>query len=1078
MPPRFSRLAVSAAAAAAVTLAAHAETASPAAVDYNFHVRPILAEHCFKCHGADEKQRKGKLRLDERDAAVAKKAIVPGKPDESELVMRILTADPEDVMPPPKENHALTSDQKEILKVWIAQGAEYKKHWAFIPVVKPPVPELESPRFKVRNPIDAFVLAKLNERRISPAAPATKEQWMRRATFAITGLPPAPEELDAFAADDSPLAFEHVVERLLKSSAYAEHMARDWLDAARYADSYGRHEDGDMVAWPWRDWVIRAFHDNLPFDQFITWQCAGDLLPNPTRDQLVATAFNRLAPQSNESGNDPEEFRLDQVGDRVRVNGLAFMGLTIECAKCHDHKYDPISQHDYWAMAAFFDNIDENGVYSQFCPQAVPSPSLLLTTKGQDAALAETRRKIAAQEAVVRQAAEAARPRFEKWLASRNLPGTPKAGFWNSVKGWFGEARKEPYRDHADAHIEFDDKLLEKQEDKQNKKELVNLAFKKRPAKLRAALDVIKEGPRGKAMLFKGDDELHIDNFGDFHQYDSFSFAIWLQPRESRERAVVVARSRGGIDDGRGYEVLLQHEVPEFALMHFHPGNEIRIRARQPIPLNKWTHLAVTYDGSSRASGLKLYLDGVPALCDVVEDQLHRDIFRRKEWGDIDLDQVRFTVGGREHDGSLKNCGVDEFWVFPRAISPGEVKLLAKKPSEKSDWFAWWVEKYDENWKEENRRLRSLRKQETKLTGTAMEMMVMQELPSPRPCFVHPRGDPHQRGEKVEPDVPGNILQFPQDAPRNRLGYARWLVSRSNPLTSRVAVNRIWQMFFGRGLVATPQDFGTRGDLPSHPELLDWLAADFTEHGWDVQRLCRMIALSSTFAQSSAGADDDSLKADPDNRFLSRGPRTRLSAEEVRDQALAAAGLLCARVGGPSAHPYLPAELYRQSGLQQHYVEDTGDNLYRRSMYTFWRRTLPPPDLAVFDAPSREFCVVKREKTNTPLQALALLNDVQFVEAQRMLAERTVRREPVDDSRRCVLAFRLLTSREPSPREADLLGQMLRRERAYFAGHPQEADALLAVGSHPADHSLPAVEIAATTIVARALMSHAESVSR
>ncbi|HEY2574042.1 MAG TPA: DUF1553 domain-containing protein, partial [Verrucomicrobiaceae bacterium] len=639
-------------------------------------------------------------------------------------------------------------------------------------------------------------------------------------------------------------------------------------------------------------------------------------------------------------------------------------------------------------------------------------------------------------------------------------------------------AEVHPYRDHAIAHVEFDAKLVEKQEDKKNKKELVNISDKKRPAKLRANLDVIKDGPRGRAMRFNGDDELHIDDFGDFHQYDAFSFTIWLRPQESRDRAIVVARSRGGIDDGRGYEVLLQHEVPEFALMHFHPGNEIRIRAKQALPLNQWTHLAVTYDGSSRAPGMKLFLNGSPADCDIVEDHLNRDIYRRKPWGDIDLDQVRFTVGGREHDGSLKNCGADEFMVFKRAISAGEVKLLAQKSSTKEDWFEWWVRKYDRNWNARNKTLRDLRKVETQITNDMLEMMVMQEQSQPRPCFIHPRGDPHQRADQVEPGVPDSILPLANNLPRNRLGFAQWLVSREHPLTARVEANRMWQIFFGRGLVATPQDFGTRGDLPSHPELLDWLACDFMEHHWDVKRLCRMIALSGTFGQSCAAADQSALKKDPDNRYLSRGPRTRLSAEEMRDQALAMSGLLSPTVGGPSVRPYLPNDLYRQSGLQQRYIEDSGEGLYRRSMYSFWRRTLPPPDLAVFDAPSREFCVVKREKTNTPLQALTLMNDTQFVEAQRVLAEQETAQKPADDAARCAQIFRTLTSRRPTAEETSVLTGMLRREREYFTAHPQEAAALLTVGQHPPARSLPPAEIAATAMVTRAVMSHDECVNR
>ena len=1062
--------------------ASAAET--PGRIDFNLQVRPILAENCLKCHGADEKQRKGKLRLDVREEAVRKKSVVPGHPEESELIKRILSQDEEEKMPPSKEHHALTAAQVGILRTWIAEGAEYKKHWAFLPAAKPDVPDVSSWVTQWHadgqteglspervEPIDAFVYQKLGALELRPAPPATKEQWLRRVSFALTGLPPTTAELDAFLADESAQSREHVVDRLIGAATFGEHLAKDWLDVARYADSYGRHEDGDMVAWPWREWVINAFNQNLSYDKFVLWQTAGDLLPNATRPQWMATAFNRLCLQSNESGNDPEEFRLDQVSDRVRANGLAFMGLTIECAKCHDHKYDPISQREYWQMAAFFDNIDENGVYSQFCPEAIPSPSLLLPTEDQEKALAEAKKDIRNAEALLTVKQEAARPRYEAWLAASHLlPGTSKPGMMNSVAGWFGKDAKETWHDHALVHVAFDKIAKEK--------EMINDADKSKPIKMRTKLEIIP-GPVGKAMLMKGDDEIHVDQVGDFHEYDSFSFAIWLQPREHRDRAVVVARSRGGIDDGRGYEVILENETPTFALMHFQPENEIRIRASKPLPLNQWTHLAVTYDGSSRAAGMKMYINGELAMTTVAHDHLLLDIVRRKEWGDIDLDQIRFSVGGREHDGGLKNCGVDEFWTFGRELSAGEVKLLAGVNSTKDDWFGWWLQRYDKDWRAAHAALRRVRKEETLVTNRELEMMVMKELPQHRPCFVHIRGDFRQRGDAVEPDTPKNVLPFPADLPRNRLGFGQWLIRPDHPLTARVEVNRLWQMFFGRGLVGTPQDFGTRGDLPSHPQLLDWLATDFVEHGWDVKRTCRMIALSQTFGQSALHGDAKSLQVDPDNKYLSRGPRMRLSAEEVRDQALKVCELLSPKVGGRSAHPYVPPHFYRDSALQQRYDEDTGEGLYRRSMYSFWRRTLPPPDLSLFDAPSREFCVLKRDQTNTPLQALTLLNDQQFVEAQRVLAARMLKNVGGGDAGQLSEAFRRLTSRRPTDEETRVMLQMLEGERRYFQQHMPEADEFLTTnGRYPVDPSLSHRDLAAFAMVARALMSHDEALNR
>lgn len=1057
---------------AVVLFYASASLAEPAQkLDYNRSIRPILSENCFKCHGADEKQRKGKLRLDLRDAAIAKKAIIPGKPEESELVKRLFASDQEDLMPPPKENHQLTDSDKNTLKRWIAEGAEYKNHWAFIPPTKPAVPQISNSKSEIAKPIDAFVLARLAELHLQPAAAAPKEQWLRRVSFALTGLPPAPADLDAFLADNTPQAQERVVDRLLKSPAYGEHLGMDWLDTARYADSYGRHEDGDMLVWPWRDWVIKAFNENLPYDQFIIDQCAGDLLPNPSRDQLVATAFNRLALQSNESGNDPEEFRLDQVSDRVRANGLAFMGLTVECAKCHDHKYDPISQHDYWSMAAFFDNIDENGVYSQFCPLAIPSPSMLFPTPEQQQQIDAIQKKIADQEAAMQRIRDNAAKEYKAWIAENGIPCDLRDGIWNRIKSWFNQGEYNDWRPHAKAHLDFETSSIKS-------REMVNRADKDRPAKLRAKLDLVP-GPRGNtAMLMNGDDEIAIARMGDFREFDDFSFAVWLEPREHRDRAVIVCSSRGGNDDGRGYELIMENEVPSFALMHFNPGNEIRVRAKRPLPLNKWTHIAATYDGSSHASGLKIYINGELEPVEVVHDHLIKDIARRPEWGDIDLDQIRFTLGGREHDSPLKNCGVDDYWVFGRDICQGEVKALMGKVGTPEDWYEWWLRVYNEPWRKADADLLKLRTQRSDILNPVLEMMVMQDMPQHRPCFVHVRGSAKQKGDAVQPDTPAAVLPFPKDLSRDRLGFSKWLTNPSHPLTSRVVVNRIWQLFFGRGLVGTPQDFGTRGEMPSHPDLLDWLASDFMEHHWDVKRLCRMIALSETFGQSSTPADPKTASTDPENKWLARGPVVRLGAEEIRDQALACEGLLSIKIGGPSVRPYMPPGLYHDSGLQQRYDQDKGEGLYRRSVYSFWRRTLPPPELAAFDAPSREVCQLKREKTNSPIQALVLLNSEQFVEAQRVIAEKLIHEIPSDESARCAAAFRLFTSRTPTANEVAIMLKILGREREHFQKNPKEATDLRANGDHPPDGNLDPVETAATAMLVRTLMSHAESINR
>ena len=1041
-------------------------------IEYNKHILPILADRCFRCHGADEKARKAKLRLDEATAAASARAILPGDGEHSELVKRIFTGDDTEVMPPPDSHLSLTAEEKALLKRWVQEGAEYQKHWAFIPPQRPAVPDVSAHSAQPENPIDAFILESLQEHGLNPAAPASKEQWLRRVHFALTGLPPSIQELEAFVADASPQAREKVVDRLLDATAYGEHFAKDWLDASRYADSYGRHEDGDMVAWPWREWVIRAFNSNLPYSDFILWQTAGDLLPSATRDQRIATAFNRLSPQSNESGSDPLEFRLDQVSDRVRVNGLAFMGLSLECAKCHDHKYDPITQREYWQMAAMFDNIEENGVYSQYCPKAVPSPSILLTTAAEQMRLGALQWQIAAMEKELLEMKTRLRPEYDKWIAANGVPGELADGAWNTFKSWFGGGDYNPWKPQAKGRFTFEDTKAK------NSKELTNRANKKKPGRFRAKPAYIDGAKGGQAVLLQGDDEITFPGLGEYHKYEPFSFALWLQPREHRERAVVISWSRGGLDDGRGYEVLMENEFPSFALMHFHPGNEIRIRAKSALPLNQWTHLAVSYDGSSRADGLKMWFNGQPAAVEVVQDHLNKDIVRREAWGDIDRDAIFFSLGGRFHDNPLKNCGVDEFHVFSRFLSEGEVKRLAGLSSTAEDWYDWWLQTKNQEWKDMAHATMLLRKKATSTSDDVLEMMVMEERPDRRPGFVRVRGDFRQPSDEVKPGTPAAILPFPDKLPRNRLGLAQWLTSSGHPLTARVAVNRFWQILFGRGIVGTAEDFGMRGDFPSHPALLDWLASDFREHDWDVKRLVRLMALSETFAQSTVPADPATLESDRENRLLARGPAVRLTAEELRDQALAACGLLNPKVGGPSARPYVPVHFYQESGLQQNYVIGTGEDLYRRSMYTFWRRTLPPPDLAAFDAPSREFCVVRREHTTSPAQALMLLNHTQYVEAQRVLAERLIRQHG-DAATRCRQTFELFTSRLPTEKEQQALQHLLGAQREYFAHHPAEAGQLLSAnGSTPPDASLPPAEVAGTTMLVRAVMSHDESLHR
>jgi hypothetical protein len=1022
-------------------------------VDFNFQVRPILADRCFKCHGPDEKTRKAKLRLDLPESAYAvrdpqkqRRAVVPSHPEQSELVRRITTSNEDDRMPPAASNLMLSSQEKEMLRRWIEQGAEYKPHWAFIPVHKPAVPALKQ-FSQARNGIDAFVLERLRREGLALSPEASRETLIRRLSFDLRGLPPSLQEIDEFLADKSSQAYERLVEKFLASPAYGEHLANDWLDLARFADTYGYQNDVARDMSPWRDWVIRAFNDNLSYDQFILWQLAGDLLPSPTRDQVLATAFNRLHRQTNEGGSVEEEFRIEYVADRVATTGTAFLGLTLGCARCHDHKYDPVTQKDFYRMSAFFNNIDESGLYSHFT-RSMPSPSLLLYAAGEEAKHGTLVEKIRAKETELGRLAKEKEPAFAAWLtwAQHSIP------------------RPEPL-----AAFAFE--------------EITNDATPNRTGTNFATLvdnPVLEEGKVGKAMKFSGDNSVICKGVGIFNRTSPFSFSLWLKPTERQERAVVFHRSRSWTDSGsRGYELLLENELPSFSLIHFWPGNAVKVRGKKDLPLNEWSHLTITYDGSSRAAGVRLYVNGEPIALDVVRDNLYKDIVHRQEWGDADVSEINLTLAGRFRDSGFKNGLIDEFEVFDRCLTPGEVKLLpreANNPATRAELLTYYLNGVDAPYQTGNAELQKLREEESAMINDVPEIMVMQEMPNRRQTYLLKRGAYDARGEPVDPGTPEKILPFAGDLPRNRLGLAKWVIDRQNPLTARVAVNRAWRSHFGRGLVVTEEDFGTQGKLPTNPALLDWMAATFMENHWDLKALHKLIVMSATYRQSSQ-ASLELLAKDPDNQLLARGPKHRLRAEEIRDNALAVSGLLSPRIGGSSAKPYQPEGLWEQSGTASHYVQDKGEGLYRRSLYTFWKRIVPPPTMLIFDAPTREMCTARRETTTTPLQALVLLNDPQFVEAARVMAETLVRQCGEDLSARILRGFRLTTGRQPKPRELEILQQLYQEQLRRFEGDPSAAKQYLKIGEHPLDDSLPPRQVAATAVLTSALMNLDEFVT-
>jgi hypothetical protein len=953
-------------------------------------------------------------------------------------------------MPPASTHKRLTAAEKETLRRWIAQGARYERHWAFTPLpAKVPVPAVKKSAWP-RNEIDRFVLARLEQEGLSPATDADPADWVRRVTFDLTGLPPTPAEVDAFLSDRSPSARERVVDRLLRSPRYGERMAVPWLDLARYADSYGYQSDQLCTTWPYRDWVIRAFNENLPYDRFITLQLAGDLLPRATREQRLATAFNRLHRMTNEGGSVPEEWRLEGVADRVHTFGTAFLGLTLECARCHDHKFDPITQRDYYALSAFFNSIDEHGLYDR--ADIIPSPSLLLPTPEQEAENAAAREAAAEAEAALAAARGEREPAFQAWLvATQKDVLTPRP---RGLGGW----RPEP----ADLVGLFDFERFE------GTKLPNGLTGATHHGERQDEVPLV-EGFRGKAAAFDGENNVHFKELGRFERHTPFTIAFEIWDSGQAAEPAVVFQACSGTDTGpHGYDLLLEEGRLTARIFRHWPGNAIAVRAKESLPRGQWTHVAVTYDGGSRAEGLRIYLNGAPVEQEIVRDQLIKGTGKHT-----------LVFGQRFRDRGFKGGRIDELEIFGRALTPLEVARLRdpwiferafERPWPYVDALRdYYFSAVDPVARERAAALAAARARVVAAEDAQLEVAVMEEMRAPRPAYVLHRGQydaPKREADRVERDTPTGVLPFPKDLPRDRRGLARWLTRPDHPLTARVAVNRIWALFFGRGLVETAENFGLQGQAPSHPELLDWLARDFVRSGWDVKALMRKIALSRTYGQSSRS------QGDPQNLLLARGPSHRLSAEAIRDTALAASGLLEDRIGGPPVSPYQPGDLWRESNaMSPAYRQSKGRDLYRRSLYTVWKRTAPMPNVIAFDAPGREVCVARRQTTSTPLQALVLLNDPQFVEACRVLGERALKDGGVTPAARARFIFRQLAGRAPVTAELALLARLYEQQRALFARDPDAAAKLLRIGEQPPDPALPPVEVAAATVVAQTVLN-------
>jgi hypothetical protein len=1034
----------------------------PDEVDFNLHIKPILSDRCFACHGPDKNTREADLRLDNAAGAFAAlssgngKAIVPGSLHTSELIRRILSEDPEEQMPPANSNLVLTPEEKATLIKWIDQGAEYKPHWAFIPPQKPEVPEVPNKAWKIHNAIDNFVLAALPSKGLSQAPEADKERLLRRVTMDLTGLPPTIAEIDAFLHDKSPNAYEKVVDRLLKTDAYAERMAMEWLDVARYADSHGMHADGWRMMWPWRDWVIKAFKNNMPYDQFSTWQIAGDLLPNATKEQILATAFNRNHPMTAEGGVIDEEFRLKYVFDRTNTIGTAYLGLTVECAQCHDHKFDPITQKNYYSLSAFFNNVKELGMTGD---DGNYGPMLLLPDEKTEKEIALLDEKIAAKEKEL--ALSAAKAEAIVQFISNTLPKNNKRGM--------------------EVYLPFEKVVTVTKKDK-NKE----LQFDGLPLVTSSGTPEAVKGKVGNALLFTDEyDEVFIKEKGNYELHESFSVGMWVNTaKKEKDKTQTLLGNTGNKNNfWRGWEFYLDSTNHlSLRLIHSLPHNFLHVRTTQEIPLNTWTHVAFSYNGSGKASGVSLYINGKKATTAIPYDRLYKSI---KTIDDVKhLSQIRPLKVGRSYRAFTGEFGIfkgmiDEIYLYNRTLTSLEIGRLAHTDALlESNSQQEYITSQSEDYQTIEQELAALRQAKVKLVNDVPEIMVMEEMPKPRPAFVLNRGQYDAPKEQVQPATPESVLSFPDNLPKNRLGLSKWLFDAKNPLTARVTVNRYWQLFFGKGLVKTAHDFGNQGNLPTHPQLLDYLAVSFRESGWDVKKLMKLIVMSATYRQSSK-ADKETQAIDTENLYLARGPQYRLPAEMIRDNALAASGLLVSWVGGESVKPYQPEGLWTEKNNFSHmlfdYVPSKGDSLYRRSMYSFIRRTSPHPAMIAFDATARDVCMVKREITNTPLQALVLLNDPQFVEAARVMAVRVQKEAGTELEKQLELAFRLTTGRKPRNKETDLLKDLYQSQYTRFSKNSKQADELLQVGEYRQEPNLDKTKTAALAIVASTLINHDES---
>ncbi|MCI0747839.1 MAG: DUF1553 domain-containing protein [Verrucomicrobia subdivision 3 bacterium] len=1026
-------------------------------IKFNRDIRPILADNCFACHGPDNAARKAKLRLDTKEGIFEKTpkrdaVVIPGDLEKSELWARITTTDEDDAMPPPESNKVLKPEQKELLKKWILQGAPWQGHWAYIKSERPRLPNVKQPGFPIRNPIDAFILAKLQSKGLKPAREADRRVLARRLALDLTGLPPEPEIVEAFVTDRSADAYARLVKHFINSPHWGEHRARYWLDAARYADTHGLHFDNYREMWPYRDWVIKAFNHNMPFDQFTLEQLAGDLLEDPDTDQLVATGFHRCNMTTNEGGTIEEENLANYANDRVTTTGWVWLASTLNCTACHDHKFDPFTMRDFYSMEAFFRNTTQPAKDGNV-KDSTPS-ILVLQTPEDKQRWEELPAAMTAAKARVNDRRKTAKPGYLLWVP---------------------EARAEDFEREVPSrgltvHVPLNER---------RSNDVVVFAGGVKTIPLTNELEW-QDGKLGPALVLKKGNTLLLGDTADFERTNAFSYGAWVRVSKAEGDKAILARM--DVErDYRGWDLFQNAKKFSVHVVHKWPDNAIKVSTKGEVIKEKtWQHVFVSYDGSGKAKGVRIYIDGTEAAVSVEKDSLKETI--RAE--------TPLRLGQRSKGQEFERGRVQDLRVYDRRLAAEEVKALAqvvpvqyaltvepakRSPDQKEAIFEYWLTTRDERYLSLSKAHNSLKSEQDLIRQRNPVTHIQREKTNSIPmAHILFRGQYDKPKDKVVAATPAALHPLPEGAPTNRLGLAKWINSAENPLTARVVVNRFWQEVFGVGLVKSTEDFGTMSDPPSHPELLDWLAVEFVESGWNVKHLFELIVTSSTYRQSSE-VTPEKFEKDPQNRLLSRGPRFRMDAEMVRDYALTVSGLLVRKVGGPSVRPYQPDGVWEAVAMPESdtkkYKRDAGAGLYRRSLYTFWKRAAPPATMDIFNAPSREVCSVRRERTNTPLQALATLNDPQFLEAARHLAERALAARPERDDEAIEEMARRVLARPLSSKERAIVLETLAETKAFYEQTPDAAKQFLSVGESEPCNSISAPQLAAMTLVANQLMN-------